>query len=115
MTMSTAERSFLGVARIDDPAVLVARFVVKQTGQSYYMTMQELCDWIEHQMASGMYYSARENLAVDREALLLLIAAQRNVMSGKKDIVDFAAIKGNAQNFADYVMQSSSTSVTMDA
>ncbi len=96
-------RKFVGIGRIGNPPVLVARFLVALTGQSYYMTLEELCDWIENQMASGFYYTARKAIAVDREGLMTLIEAQRKLLAGRIVAEKFPLITGGETPFTEFV------------
>lgn len=96
-------RKFVGIGRVSSPPVLVARFVVAHTGQAYYMTLEELCDWIENQMASGFYYTARKAIAVDREGLMTLIEAQRKLLAGRVTAEKFPLVPGLESPFTEFV------------
>lgn len=103
-------RKFIGIGTAGVPRALVARFDQSVTGQCYFMTLTELCDWIEHQMSSGFYYTAREVIAVDRAGLVALIEAQRKVLAGKVSLSVFPVVDDSEQSFADYVLTSSTSS-----
>ncbi len=91
---------FVGVCYAGDEQGLVALFEVIPGQERYYMTISELCDRIEHQMGTGMYYHARTALMVDRAALLALIEAQRKVLALKASHDDFPVIESGATAFA---------------
>lgn len=101
---SAAGKVFLGIGTAGSPPSLVVCFETTETKQRYYMTMQELCDWIEHQMSSGLYHTVRDGIAVDRAALQALIEAQRKVLMGKKTLDDFGLVEDGAASFAHYVL-----------
>ena len=65
------------------------------------MTISELCDRIEHQMSTGMYYHARTLLMVDRAALLALIESQRKVLALKAAYEDYPTLESGAIAFAN--------------
>lgn len=96
-------RSFVGIGKVGEPPVLVARFVVPGMERRYYMTLAELCSWIEHQMNSGFYYAAREAMAEDRAGLMALIEAQRQALSGKFSEADIATIEAQEDSFDVFV------------
>jgi hypothetical protein len=97
-------KQFLGLACTEAPPVLVARFQMADAEPCHYMTMAELCDWIEYQVASGLYHSMRAVVAVERVALLALIEAHRAILTGKKAYADYPALAADATSFAHYVM-----------
>lgn len=96
-------RSFVGIGKVGTPPVLVARFVVPGMDRRYYMTLAELCTWIEHQMNSGFYYVAREAMAEDRAGLLALIEAQRQALIGKFSEESVAAVEMQEDSFEKFV------------
>lgn len=95
-------RKFVGIGSTGTPRELVARFVVLPLHENYYMTLAELCDWVEGQMNSGFYYQARASIAVDRAGLEALLAAQRQVMAGHHCAEDFPLIEASESSFADF-------------
>jgi hypothetical protein len=99
----SASKRFLGIGRVGDPPLLVAHFVATDNQRQYYMTAQELSDWVEQQMTSGFYYAARAGIIADRSVLQTLIESQRLIDSGKKDWPDFPLINSHTQSFMDYV------------
>ena len=99
MAMTKTAKKFLGVGCLGSSAMLVARFQAGSSRQHYYMTMQELCDWVENQRASGLSCAA---VAVDRDALVALIEAQRRVLAGKASYAAFNQVKDGCLSFADY-------------
>lgn len=102
-SLAQLTRSFVGIGKVGDPPVLVARFVVPGMERRYYMTLAELCAWIEHQMNSGFYYTARTAMAEDRAGLMALIEAQRQALSGKFSEENVAAIDAHEDNFDAFV------------
>lgn len=96
-------RNFVGLGKVGSPPVLVARFVVPGMDRRYYMTLGELCSWIEHQMNSGFYYAAREAMAEDRIGLVTLIEAQRLALIGKPPAVAVAEVEGQEVSFSAFV------------
>ena len=101
--MALMSRKFVGIGRVSSLHVLVARFVLAHTGQAYYMTLEELCDWIENQMASGFYYTARKAIAVDREGLMALIEAQRKLLAGRVTMEKFPLVQDSESPFTEFV------------
>lgn len=95
-------RRFLGIGSTGTPRELVARFEVLPLHEHYYMTLAELCDWVESQMNSGFYYQERSAIAVDRAGLEALLVAQRAVMAGRQSAEDFPLIGGVEVCFADF-------------
>lgn len=95
-------RKFLGIGSTGTPRELVARFEVLPLHENYYMTLSELCDWVEGQMNSGFYYQERAAIAVDRAGLEALLVAQRSVMAGRQNVEDFPLIGAVEACFADF-------------
>ena len=102
--MEAMSRKFLGIGSTGTPRELVARFEVLPLHENYYMTLIELCDWVEGQMNSGFYYQARAAIAVDRAGLEALLAAQRQVMAGHRRAEDFPLIEATETNFAEFAV-----------
>ena len=100
----TMSRKFLGIGSTGTPRELVARFEVLPLHDHYYMTLTELCDWVEGQMNSGFYYQARAAIAVDRAGLEALLAAQRAVMAGRQNVEDFPLVGAKEASFADFAV-----------
>ncbi len=102
--LAQLNRSFVGLGKLGTPPVLVARFVVPGMERRYYMTLSELCAWIEHQMNSGFYYAAREAMAEDRAGLLALIEAQRLALIGRPPATALPDItEENEDSFSRFV------------
>lgn len=96
-----ASRDFLGVYNAGQPTGLVALFESSAGNTRYYMTINQLCDRIEHQMNTGMYYYARTLLKIDRAALMALIEAQRSVMAQKSDYSDYPMVDSGDVAFSE--------------
>ncbi|MGB4102421.1 MAG: hypothetical protein WBK91_11015 [Alphaproteobacteria bacterium] len=96
-----ASARFVGVYYAGTDHGLVALFESGADQARYYMTIGELCDRIEHQMGTGMYYNARTMLMLDRVALLALIEAQRKVLALKAAYDDFPALESGVIAFAN--------------
>ncbi len=97
-------RRFLGIGSTGTPRQLVARFEVLPLHENYYMTLAELCDWVEGQVNSGFYYQERAAIAVDREGLEALLVAQRAVTAGRQQVEDFPLVGGVEACFADFAI-----------
>ncbi|MBP7252227.1 MAG: hypothetical protein KBA75_01930 [Alphaproteobacteria bacterium] len=108
-------RSFVGIGKVGDPPVLVARFVVPGMERRYYMTLAELCAWIEHQMNSGFYYTARAAMAEDKAGLMALIEVQRQALSGKFSEANAVPIDTQEDCFDTFVAAIPAAAQTMSA